>query len=308
MTDYQNAYQESITQVQDKMAYFEKLATGFTTEVSEVLAQLTDIQVDTVAEPQDLPTPSSSNFTAMPSITIPDLNANLPTAPTISVDIQAPTDMVAPTFNGLNIDIPDAPILSNDLSTPAFLDVSQIPDIDTTINLPTLPAFAASNIDTGNLPDKVNLDSLLTSLDLSDLDIPDAPASPILNLPTVPSLTQFDAPDRPVVNDDVVIPDAPTLVLPDMDVLEKINLPDFQYEEVPIFDGIAPVFNVTMPDNLAVILADTKSIVSQDYYKANVDSAIKPLVLEIRQWLDGSHVGLGLPQAVEDALFNLYLS
>jgi hypothetical protein len=220
-TEYQNAYQEAITQVQNKMSYFENLANGFTAEVSEVLAGLTDIKVDPVAEPQDLPTPSSSNFTPMPSIAIPDLNANLPVAPDISIDMQAPKEMVAPTFGGLNIDIPDAPILTNDLSTPAFLDVSQVQDIDTTINLPTLPNLAVGNIDTGNLPDKVNLDNLLKSLDLSDLDIPDAPASPILNLPTAPNLTQFDLPARPVINDDVVIPDAPALVLPEMDVLEK---------------------------------------------------------------------------------------
>ena len=185
--EYQNAYQESITQVQDKMDYFERLANRFASEVSQVLGQLTDIQVEDVAEPQDLPTPGSSNFTAMPSITIPNLNANLPTAPTINVDIQTPTNMVAPAFRGLDIDIPDAPILTNDLSTPAFLDVSQVQDIDTTINLPTLPTFAVGNIDTGELPEKVNLDNLLKSLDLSDLNIPDAPASPILNLPTAPN-------------------------------------------------------------------------------------------------------------------------
>jgi hypothetical protein len=112
------------------------------------------------------------------------------------------------------------------------------------------------------------------------------------------------APLRPEIDDDISIPDAPLIVLPEIEVLEKITLPEFQFDEIPIFEGEAPKFNIALPDNIDSIVANASLVAGQDYDSLNADNAIKPLVAEIRAWLDGSHAGLGLPEAVEKALFN----
>ena len=203
----------------------------------------------------------------------------------------------------MDINIPDAPIFGEDLSTPTFIDASVIPAVNTDIDLPTLPAFNVQNFDAGQLPNSINLDGLLQSLDLSDLDLPPTPDAPILNLPDAPSITYVDVPIRPQIDDNVDMPDAPTIILPEMDVLEAIALPDFQYDEIPVFDVAPPELEVTIPDIDGIVGGVTK-VVAEDYFKNNTDNAVEPLVLEIRSWLQGNHAGLGLPVAVEQSLFN----
>lgn len=195
--------------------------------------------------------------------------------------------MNVPSFEGLNIDIPEAPIFSEDLSAPDFIDASVIPEVNTDIVLPVAPNFVIQNLDIGELPQQINLSDLLQDLDLSDLDLPATPEAPILNLPEMPSMAVIDIPTRPEIDDDIEMPDVPTIVLPEMEVMEAINLPDFQYEEIPVFEGTPPEFTVTIPDNIDSIISNAASVVQQDYYTYNTESAIKPLVLEIRSWLEG---------------------
>ena len=291
-------------EVTEKLDYFENKVNGYARDVSEALGNLTEISVAEITPPSNLAKPNESGFEPLVGMTAPELNIERPVPPVIDLNIQKPKDMVSPEFSGLNIDIPDAPIFSEDLSTPDFIDASLIPEFDTAINLPTAPTFNVQNFDAGTLPDKINLSDLIKDLDLSDLELPATPEAPILNLPTAPSMDVISVPLRPEISDDVEMPDAPTIVIPEMDAMEKIQLPDFKYEEIPVFEGKPPEFNIAIPDNIDALISDASQVVKQDYYAFNTESAIKPLVLEIRSWLDGSHTGLGLPAAVEQSLFN----
>ena len=295
---------EAIDQVNDKMRYFEGKSSALLSALSQSLADIGNIKVEDIHPAAPLPKPDPTGYAPIAGIVAPQLNADLPRPTVIDIDIQAPREMVAPEFRGLDVNIPDAPIFSEDLSTPDFIDASVIPNLDTNITLPTAPTFNVQNFDAGTLPDKINLSDLIKDLDLSDLQLPATPEAPILNLPTAPSMAAISVPLRPVIGDDIEIPNAPTIVIPELDAMEKIQLPDFKYEEIPVFDGKPPEFNLTIPDNIDALISDASQVVKQDYYAFNTESAIKPLVLEIRSWLDGSHAGLGLPAAVETALFN----
>lgn len=302
-TNY-NYIDKVVNEVQDKLDFFENKIGVYANDVSKSLDKISSIKFDDVPSPIQLPKPSPGGYEPLKSISVPTLNADLPKPTVIDIEIQSPKEMVAPEFNGLGFTIPDAPILQNDLTIPDFISASEIPNIETDITLPVLPTFEFQNIDKGELPTQVNLDELLKSIDLSDLELPKAPEAPIMYLPDVPVLNIGVAPDRPKINDDISIPDAPTIVLPDIEALEKITLPVFQFDEIPVFEGKAPEFNVTLPDNIDSIVATTSKVIGQDYNTWNTDSAIKPLVQEIRAWLDGSHAGTGLPSVIEQALFN----
>lgn len=119
----------------------------------------------------------------------------------------------------------------------------------------------------------------------------------------MPSLAIIEAPSRPDISDNVEMPDAPTIVLPEMDAIEKIVLPNFEYNEIPVFEGEPPRLDIVVPE-IDSLIANANTIIGQDYYAHNPDNAVQPLVLEIRSWLNGNNAGLGLPKAVEEALFN----
>lgn len=291
-------------EVTEKLDYLENKVNGYARDVSQALNNLTDFSIGEVPPPSNLAKPDEAGYEPLKGLTVPELNLELPKPPVIDLDIQQPKEMVSPEFTGLNVDIPEAPIFSEDLSTPDFIDASLIPEFDTAINLPTAPTFNIQNFDAGLLPEKINLNDLIKDLDLSDLDLPATPDAPILSLPSAPSINIVSVPSRPIIDDTVEMPGAPTIVIPEMEAMEKIQLPDFKYDEIPIFEGKPPELNITIPDNIDALISEASTVVKQDYYAFNTDNAIKPLVLEIRSWLDGSHAGLGLPAAVEEALFN----
>ena len=228
-------------EVTEKLDYFENKVNGYANDVSDALRDLTNISVTEILPPSNLAKPDESGFEPLNGLSVPELIIDRPSPPVINLDIQPPKEMIAPEFLGLEIAIPDAPIFSEDLSTPSFIDASTLPDVDTTINLPTAPTFNVLNFDAGLMPEKVNLSDLIRDLDLSDLELPATPEAPILNLPTAPSMGIISVPLRPEINDDVEMPDAPTIVIPEMDAMEKIQLPDFKYEEIPVFEDQPPV-------------------------------------------------------------------
>ena len=94
-------------------------------------------------------------------------------------------------------DVVNAPITL--VPAPDFIDASAIPALNTDIELPTLPTFNVQGFDAGHLPNIINLDGLLQSLDLSDLDLPPTPDAPILNLPDAPSITVKNISKRQLV-------------------------------------------------------------------------------------------------------------
>ncbi len=285
-----NVVDEAIDQVNDKMKYFEGKSSALLSDLSQSLADIGSIKVEDINPAAPLPKPDPAGYAPIAGIAAPELNADTPVAPIIDINIQKPQEIPALKFQELDINLPDTPILDYDLDPPDFIGAADLPEINPEINLPQLPDFNVGNFDAGGLPEKINLDQLLDSLNLDDLDLPLAPEAPILNLPSAPSLAQIDIPARPQLDDDVEMPDAPTIVLPEMEIMEAINLPDFQFEEIPVFEHEPPKFEIEAP-NLDAVLGEVGAVVATDYFAANTDNAVEPLVKEIRLWLEGNHAG-----------------
>lgn len=297
-----NVVDEAIEQVNDKMKYFEGRTSTLLSDMRDAMRDMTNVKVDQVEAPVNLPKPNAEGYAPISTPDAPNLSVEAPKPFLLDIDISEPPKMPdAPVFSGLGIEIPDSPILNVDLSTPDFISIADIPTVDTSINLPDLPAIILTGLDTGGLPTAINLDGLLSGLDLSDLDLPQTPETPVLNLPDVPSIAVLDLPVKPEIDRDIEIPNAPELILPEMDILEAIVLPEYKADEFPIFDESPPELDVVLPTDLDGIINHANRVIAEDYQTHNKENAIQPLVLEIRQWLAGNHVGLGLPAAVETA-------
>ena len=291
-------------EVRDKLQYFEATIDKHTERLSGVLADISAVKVADVENPAALNLPPPAAYEPLKGLEVPKLEATPLTPPIIDIgDIERPEKIPVVATPNIDIDIPDAPIFNNQVKSPIELE-NLLPNVTIEYDLPTAPAHVPYVIDKGIMPNRVDISKLLDSLDVDDLIVPDAPDAPILNLPTAPALNFGDAPEKPNVKMDVQFPDKPTVVLPEMGKLREIVLPDFKFEELPKFTDTPPEFTATIPDNIDEMLAEAKAVLGKDYYASNKDNAIKPLVVEIRAWLDGTHLGTGLPAAVETALFN----
>ena len=222
-----NVVDEAVEQVNDKMKYFEGRTSTLLSDMREAMNNMSNITVDQVDAPDNLPKPNSDGYSPITTPDVPNLSVEVPKPFLLDIDISEPPKMPdAPVFSGLGIEIPDSPILNVDLSTPDFINAADIPTVDTSINLPDLPPITLTGLDTGGLPTTINLDGLLSGLDLSDLDLPKTPETPVLNLPDAPSIAVLDLPVRPEIDSDIEIPNSPELILPEMDILEAIVLPE----------------------------------------------------------------------------------
>ena len=180
-----------------------------------------------------------------------------------------------------NIKVSDTPSPER-LSAPE----AQLPEVD----LSNMPEYSAPALTIPNAPNDINIDSLLADLDVGDMDIPDAPVAIPLSIPEAPTMASIAVPDKPDIDTDVNIPDAPEIDMPEMDALEKLNIPDFEFPELPTFDAKPPnADGITVPD---VFISW-----SEPQYKSVV---LDDLQAEVRRMMQG---GTGLPAAVEDALF-----
>jgi hypothetical protein len=176
-------------------------------------------------------------------------------------------------------DVPSPPSLSvPDLPVPS-IDLSDVPDYTPpAMHLPTMPAAPS-------------LDDLMTGLDLGDMDdLPDAPSMPVLTLPLPPGMSVIQKPDAPDVDTDIPLPEEPLLVIPEMEELSAITIPDFTFPELPDFDGKPPEFAVTVPD----VFINW----SEPTYESEL---LDELLAKVRQMMAG---GTGLPPEIEDALFS----
>ncbi|MFV5507244.1 hypothetical protein [Acinetobacter sp. 197] len=163
-----------------------------------------------------------------------------------------------------------------------------VPNID----LSDAPKFSAIQMAKPNLPEFESIDDLLRDLDLNDLNMPDAPVMPTIELPSAPGMANIPLPDRPDIDTNVEIPDAPVLILPEMDELKQIEIPVFEFPELPDFNGVPPgMDNITVPD----VFIEWKE---PEYESEVLDDLAKYISEGIKEG------GIGLPAEIEDALFN----
>jgi hypothetical protein len=184
-----------------------------------------------------------------------------------------------------NIEVADVPAPLR----PAMPEVNA-PDVA----LGDIPAYSPPNLVLPEMPAPPDIDGLLAGLDdIADLDLselPDAPVGLPINIPEAPGMAAIPAPVRPDVDSAVALPDAPGIVLPEMEALEKITLPDFTFPELPEFDATPP--------NAAGISVPNASIGwAEPVYASEL---LDELQAKVREWMGG---GTGLPAPVEDALF-----
>lgn len=168
----------------------------------------------------------------------------------------------------------------------------QIPETPVpNIDLSDSPKFTSIKLDKPTLPEFQSIENLLSELDLDDLNMPDAPVMPTIELPSAPGIANIEVPVRPVIDTNVQIPDSPVLDLPEMDELKQIEIPAFEFPELPNFDGIPPsISDLTVPD-VFIEWAEPE-------YESELLGALSDYVKE------GMQGGTGLPKPIEEALFN----
>lgn len=159
------------------------------------------------------------------------------------------------------------------------------------IALGDVPIFTAPSLRVPAMPGTLNIDDLLTGLDVGDMDaIPDAPAPIPINIPEAPQMAAIEAPLRPAIDTTVEIPVAPTVAMPEMEALEQITLPVFEFPQLPDFNAEPPsISGITVPNpNLAW---------AEPVYQSEM---LEDLEQQVRSMMAG---GTGLPAPVEEALF-----
>ena len=163
-----------------------------------------------------------------------------------------------------------------------------VPNIDLT----DAPQFTAIALEKPALPEFQSIENLLNELNLDDLNMPEAPVMPTMELPSAPGMAEIRIPDRPEIDTDIQLPEPPTLELPEMDDLKEIDIPVFKFPELPDFDGEPPsISEITVPD--VFIEWDEPEYKSEildeitDYIKKGITEG-----------------GTGLPAPIEEALFN----
>ena len=147
-----------------------------------------------------------------------------------------------------------------------------IADIDTAT--PDVPAM--TGVDMGSVP------ALPDEPDFSGMTFR-TPAAPSVSVPSRPA-------DIDVYLDDIVVPDAPAMVLPADPTLLPLNLPDIPDMAIPAFDGVRPSLNLTAPPaNFSW------------HYQAYDESTIA----SVKSQLSTMRLnGLAMPPAIEQAIFD----
>ncbi|MFN4367317.1 MAG: hypothetical protein ACK4GA_06860 [Acinetobacter sp.] len=168
------------------------------------------------------------------------------------------------------------------------LPETPVPNID----LSGAPQFTAIALEKPALPEFQSIENLLNELNLDDLNMPEAPVMPTMELPSAPGMAVIQVPDRPQIDTDIQLPEPPTLELPEMDDLKEIEIPTFEFPELPDFDGEPPsISEITVPE--VFIEWDEPEYKSElldeltDYIKNGITEG-----------------GTGLPAPIEEALFN----
>ena len=181
-----------------------------------------------------------------------------------------------------------ANIKMEDVAQPATMQPPSIPTPGLTIG--SAPEYTPDAFNLPSMPSVPNIDALLANLDVGDMDaLPDAPTMPALNLPDAPSMNVVAPPVRPNISTEVELPDAPTIVMPEMEALERITIPDFEFPQLPDFDAQPPSAAITVPN---VFMNWTEPV-----YESEL---LDELMVKVNSMMAG---GSGLPRVVEEALF-----
>lgn len=160
------------------------------------------------------------------------------------------------------------------------------------IDLADMPEFDPPALNIPSMPDGVDIDSLLDDLDIGDLDpLPSAPAAPVLNIPDAPGMANIQAPQRPAIDTQVEIPEAPAIALPEMEQLIQVTLPTFEFPQLPTFDDVPP-------DASGIVVPNVFINWTEPAYQSEVLDEIQA---KVREMMAGAS---GLPPAVEEALFS----
>jgi len=177
-----------------------------------------------------------------------------------------------------------------DVAPPPALSAPSFPPLD--VPLDDIPTLDVSPMVKPSAPVMDSIDALLADLDVGDMDaLPDAPALIPINLPDAPGAISVPAPTRPSIDTSVTLPDAPSVVLPELDPMLAITIPDFVFPVLPDFDGVPPDPSAITVPNVFINWAEP----------AYASEMYDELAAQVRSMMAG---GTGLPPAVEDALFS----
>lgn len=198
------------------------------------------------------------------------------------VAAQYRTDLSSALSDMQNVQVKDVP-------APGQLNLPQTPA--PVISLDQQPQFQSTELKIPDVPTFHNIDDLISDLDLSDLDIPAAPEFPSIQMPEKPSFQAISAPDKPSVDFDLQMPEKPEFQLPEMAELIQLDIPQFQFEQLPDFDGKPPeIGSITVPN------------VFVEWDEPDYESEVlEKLQDKVKEWLSESSTGLS--REVEDALF-----
>lgn len=171
-------------------------------------------------------------------------------------------------------------------------DKLNLPDFQPVrFNNADMPKYSPSSLNVGDAPILQGVGGLLRDLEIqADWDLPALPPAPSVSIGDAPVLNAVEKPVRPVVDTDIAIPDAPDIVLPQMEALAEIVLPVFEFPQLPNFDGVPP-----SPDGIAV--PDAFLNWNEPKYKSEL---LDDLIGQVGAMMKG---GTGIPPVVEDALF-----
>lgn len=191
--------------------------------------------------------------------------------------------------------------LSNSLSNIASVEIAQVepppsmsvPNIPVpSLDLSGRPIYQAIPFNIPNQPTFANIDSLLEDLELNDFVIPNMPDMPAIQLPDMPGISQVAVPQKPTIDTHIDVPNAPQLDMPELEELIKLEIPQFEFEELPDFNGIPPsIADISVP-NVLLNWAEPE-------YKSEL---LEDLTTKIKVGMNEG--GTGLPAVIEEALFN----
>lgn len=242
--------------VTDKISALDRLSSRFNNELTLSLKDIGTIKIDEVQAPQrfELPEAQIPQYDAgtFPNFEVSSLS--IPPMPNMSdidrflsnLDVSDLGEMpTAP--QEVTITPPQAPTLS-------MPDLPQRPDIKTDMAFPTIPTIdpivmptreqssvtinidPPPTIDTSiALPTRPDLDLSVSMPSAPTINEPDLPVKPAfdtsITLPTLEPIDKLNAPVRPDVDLGIELPTEFDIELPELEELEKLELPDFKVPE-----------------------------------------------------------------------------
>ena len=182
-----------------------------------------------------------------------------------------------------------------------------MPPDNTDITLPrtAMPEFTGRpNV---TIPDKpqadfsADIDAMFGYLnginsEVSPVQMPDyGTAPPELQLGAIPAAPSIampsSTPQRPNIDFDIPLPDAPSISLPELGNLIDLDIPEFNMPDIPLFDGKPPTTeNIVLPEF-------TFEWNEPQYQSELLDDILN----EIKKAFNG---GTGIPLAVQEGIFN----